>query len=291
MICKICNLNVKNLKSLSNHLKNHKISNGNYYETFLKKEGDGICKNLSCSNNTKLKGLLGYDTFCSKECMYSYLSTNDEINHKRKKQMIKKWKDPNSLLHSNERYKKISESLLGKKFSDERKRNISKSHIGQIAWNKEKPGCFSIETRNKMRDSQKEKRKDINSYWHSDKYKKWIELHRQKMLNGHASWMLKFMKKISKDELKLRKIVKELYSNCEFQQTVLNYSIDVAILEYKIAIEYDGYFHFDTKEHKEYHKKRQIEIEKEGWVFLRYNMYEKFPTLEQVKNDIEKLIK
>ena len=64
----------------------------------------------------------------------------------------------------------------------------------------------------------------------------------------------------------------------------------MAIPYLDIIIEYDGWYHFDTEEHKQYHNKRQQEIEEEGWKFLRYNIFQKFPTLEQVKEDIQKLI-
>ena len=36
---------------------------------------------------------------------------------------------------------------------------------------------------------------------------------------------------------------------------------------------------------------RQKRIEDEGWVFYRVTMFDKFPTLEEVKESIENLIK
>ena len=99
--------------------------------------------------------------------------------------------------------------------------------------------------------------------------------------------MIKAIKKISNEEIKLRNIIKELYLNCEFQYGIFRYAIDVALVEEKIAIEYDGYYHFDTKEHIEYHKNRQKRIEDQGWKFLRYN---KVPSLEQIKNDIRMIL-
>ena len=70
---------------------------------------------------------------------------------------------------------------------------------------------------------------------------------------------------------------------------IFRYEIDVAIPDKKIAIEYDGYYHFDTEEHKQYHKFRQEKIEKEGWKFLKYTIFDKFPNLEKLKNDIEEI--
>lgn len=117
------------------------------------------------------------------------------------------------------------------------------------------------------------------------------EKSRQRLLNGQALKMIKAIKKISNEEIKLRNMVKELYPDCEFQHSVFRYSLDVALVKEKIAIEYDGYYHFDTEEHKEYHKERQEKIENEGWRFYRVTMFDKFPRIEEVKENIENLIK
>lgn len=113
---------------------------------------------------------------------------------------------------------------------------------------------------------------------------------RKIMLDGGALKAIKAIKKISNEEIKLRGMVKELYPSCEFQYGVFNYALDVAILEYKIAIEYDGHYHFHTKEAINYFKLRQERIEKEGWVFLRYTMFDKFPSKEKIQSDLNKII-
>jgi len=291
VICKICNLELKNLRLLSIHIKNHGVDSKEYYENYLKKNGDGICKQPDCKNKTELVyGLGGYSKFCSRKCQFIFMSTNCEINSKRKKSMTKRWKDKDSLLHSTERKEKIIKSLTGKKFTEERKKKQSVSHIGQEAWNKDKPGCFSEESRKKMSDSQKRSRQDPDSFWNSEEYEKQKENTRQIMLSGRAIKMLKCQKNPSKPELMLSEIVKKSYQNSEIQYPVLNYIVDIAIPEYRIAIEYDGYFHFNTEEHKEYHKIRQERIESEGWLFYRVTMFDKFPTLDQIKENIEKLI-
>lgn len=111
------------------------------------------------------------------------------------------------------------------------------------------------------------------------------------MRNGGAAYIHKFIKNPSKPELRLRAMVKELYFTSEDTYKILNYDVDVALPEYKIAIEFDGRYHFDTEEHKDYHNKRQQEIEQEGWKFVRYTMFDEFPTTEQVKEDIEEILK
>jgi len=290
--CKICLEFFNTTRAFSTHIvKKHKMKTSEYYEKYLKKQGDGKCKLNSCNNITKILGINGYEKFCSRKCQYIFMSTNTEINNKRKISMERRWEDDNSLLNSKERKEKIRNSLVGKKFSERRKKNISDSHIGQEAWNKNKPGCFSKESRKKMSDTQKRLRNDPNSYWNSEKFEKEKDRIRNEMLNGKAIKMLKAQKNPSRPEVMLRDMVRELYSTCEFQYQVLNYAIDVAIPEEKIAIEYDGYFHFDTDEHKEYHKLRQEKIEKEGWKFLRYTIFDKFPDLEKIKEDINRILK
>ena len=123
---------------------------------------------------------------------------------------------------------------------------------------------------------------------HSEEFKEKL---RNKMINGGHSYISSFIKKISKEEKILREMVKELYSNCIYQFKIFRFEVDVALPKEKIAIEYDGWYHFDTEEHKQYHKQRQEKIEKEGWKFLRYSIFDKFPTIDALKNDIEKLKK
>jgi len=110
----------------------------------------------------------------------------------------------------------------------------------------------------------------------------------------HLARMRKQIKNPSKEELKLRLIIKEaaleLFGEnviVEHTYSILNYDVDDALPEYKIAVEYDGWYHFNIPGRKEYDTKRQQEIEQEGWKFIRYTMFDKFPTKEQVKEDIE----
>lgn len=66
--CKICNTWFNEHISFSNHIKKtHNISIQTYYDTYLKQEGEGICKH--CGNPTKYYGLgKGYSTYCSSKC-------------------------------------------------------------------------------------------------------------------------------------------------------------------------------------------------------------------------------
>ena len=130
--------------------------------------------------------------------------------------------------------------------------------------------------------------KDPNSKYNSkernEKLSKW-------MLDGHAVYMNQCMKNPSREQIDLWKICCKLLPNPIlnfpfYRKDKRNYSLDIADHRLGIVIEFDGWFHFDTEEHKKYHKRRQKNIKDEGWKFLRYTIFQKFPTLEKVKKDI-----
>lgn len=75
--CKICNAWFNDHISFSNHIKKvHGISVQAYYDTYLKRENEGICK--QCGKPTKYYGLgKGYSTYCSSKCSNI---ANSEIN-------------------------------------------------------------------------------------------------------------------------------------------------------------------------------------------------------------------
>ena len=184
-----------------------------------------------------------------------------------------------------------------KKFSENHLENL------RISRNKRKMKLWSEDQKKKL--IRNGSNNPMFNKHHSEKTKKLISLNstklkhseefkeklRNRMINGGHSYVSSFIKKISKEEKQLREMVKELYIDCVYQFKVFRYEIDVAIPKYKIAIEFDGWFHFDSEEHKIYHKNRQEKIEKEGWKFLRYNIFEKFPDIKKLKNDIEELNK
>jgi len=213
-----------------------------------------------------------------------------------------------------EKCRKISKSNTGKKRSEEFKKLISENRKGKPSGMKGKKQTEYCKKFNSDRLKNGEAKR-LNSFDRdTEKMKIFHEKSRERMRNNgakymhsfpcmgyknHTEWMSinrgkyqrSFIKKISKDEIKLRNLVRQIYKNCRFQHSVLSFDLDIAIPEYKIAIEFDGYYHFDTEEHKEYHKKRQQKIEQEGWKFYRISMFDKFPTLEKLKEDIEALIK
>ena len=148
--------------------------------------------------------------------------------------------------HTEEAKIKISNALKGKPLSEKNKLGISRALKGRI---------FTETWKNKLSKKAIDRIKKYGLVFHHP----------------------------SKEQIKLFKIIQELYPNCILEYWVkdVNRSIDIAILEHKIAIEYDGsYWHQD----KEADNKRQKEIESLGWKFIRFIDY--IPS----KQELEKLI-
>jgi len=83
--CKICGKKFKNLISLGNHI--HRVHKGmntkKYYDKFLKKDDEGICKMYgkisTCKKNTRFLSLnSGYSKFCDVKCMANCKQTRDK---------------------------------------------------------------------------------------------------------------------------------------------------------------------------------------------------------------------
>ena len=87
-MCGICEREFKSLNALGLHIYySHKdITLKQYYDKFLKKEGEGLCKN--CRNETKFITLgKGYNKFCSSKC----IANSDEIKNKKYNTNIDKY--------------------------------------------------------------------------------------------------------------------------------------------------------------------------------------------------------
>lgn len=184
--------------------------------------------------------------------------------------------------------------MYGRQHSEEAKEKMRLKRLGNIPWNKNRTGLQTMSEKEKERCRQfmiNGHSEYMNSFPKPKMSEKTKEKHRKRMLVGGAIKALQGVKKISKQELILRELVKKIFPDCSFQYKVLNYALDVAIPKYKIAIEYDGYFHFNNEKNIEYHKYRQKMIEQEGWLFLRYDIYSKLPIIEKLIEDLGLLIR
>lgn len=86
IICQICNTE-SGIRGFGMHLKHkHQLSYKEYYDAYLKKEGEGIC--MTCGCETKFfRG--NYKSFCSNKC----IGNNSEVNERRGKNISKTLRD------------------------------------------------------------------------------------------------------------------------------------------------------------------------------------------------------
>ena len=84
--CKICNREFKTNSGLGRHTKlTHNITSKEYYDRFLRKDNEGICK--ICTNPTSFRNWnIGYLKYCSSKCA----NLDEEIQHKSKQTNLKR---------------------------------------------------------------------------------------------------------------------------------------------------------------------------------------------------------
>ena len=206
--------------------------------------------------------------FCSRICYFKFPKSN-YIKLKIKKSVLKAYKredvkhnhlnnTPRGKNHPFFNKRGQGTPFYGKKHNKETLRKMSLKQEGQnhpMYGKKHKE-----ESKNKIR-------KSCRIIWNDEMRNK----QRQRMLNGQAAYCNTFINNPSKPQIELFKIIKEMYPNSKLNFQILNYSIDIVIPEFKLAIEYDGsYWH---KDKKEYDQKRQQKIESLGWKFIRYVDY------------------
>jgi len=105
----------------------------------------------------------------------------------------------------------------------------------------------------------------------------------KEMLNGKAAYMCSCNKSPSKPQVALFKLVKQIYPATILNYLSLNFSIDIAIPDKNIAIEYDSAWWHDGREVEDV--ERQKKLENIGWKFLRYKDY--IPTINELKTDLK----
>ena len=103
--CLICNREFNNIISLSRHLRSHKISSKDYYDKYLKKDGEGICPMYgripSCKKYTKFRSWR-YLKHCSTRCS----TLEHDVKVKYKQTNLKRYDVENPLQN-----KKIREKI------------------------------------------------------------------------------------------------------------------------------------------------------------------------------------
>jgi len=241
-----------------------------------------------------------------------------ETNKKRSDSLKGAWQDPNSTFNSNEYRRKKSRTMKELRSdpnniynSDEHKKNMSKSVKTAFQNPDIKQRHLESVSNPKARLENSKRIKaiwdDLDSVYNSDEFKlnrlkrqtnpesNWRKnhkrsvnasgfrrIHSERMLNGGAARANSFVQNPSKSQVLLFEKVRKIYPDAVLNYPVLNFSIDVAIPQENIAIEYDGsYWHQGRKEED---AKRQKELENIGWKFLRYVDY--VPKTDILKNDL-----
>ena len=121
--CQICGQFCKNLQSLHTHIRLHKISDRDYYDTYLKKEGDGICP--ICNRPTRFYGLRGYRRYCSMSCA----SLSPDAQEKLRETSQRKYhtNSPNQAYIIKEKQKQSLVDKFGEDFGKERYKRATKT--------------------------------------------------------------------------------------------------------------------------------------------------------------------
>lgn len=74
MKCKICNVVIDDSK-FQYHTRSHNLKSKEYYDLYIKKEGEGEC--IVCNGATKFKGIVsGYKIYCSSKCLLKCNTTS-----------------------------------------------------------------------------------------------------------------------------------------------------------------------------------------------------------------------
>lgn len=200
-----------------------------------------------------------------------------EIREKRKRITSKRYDDPE------ERRKQSERMLVRMKDKKTRKK------IGIASKNNWKNPDYRNKTTNSIKlswndeDRKKEMSKRAKKWWTKERREK----QRKRLLDGHAIYMNSCISVPTVPQKQLFNLCQELFPYCiiEYPCYNTNRSIDIAIPQLSIAVEYDGsHWHPD----KESDLERQKQLEEQGWIFVRYMDY--IPTKEKLLKDVNKAL-
>jgi len=131
--CKICNREFKNNNSLAKHLSSHNMSRKEYYDMYIKKNNEGLCKVCNAPTTFRTIGR-GYLKFCSYKC--SYQGANKKDINKGRKQSVgtirKRITNTNQKKKEEQKQKTLLKKYGVTNYSQtkEGKEKLSKAHKG-----------------------------------------------------------------------------------------------------------------------------------------------------------------
>jgi len=276
--CEICGARYKNLSSHYQH--KHNMTSKEYYDKFMKKEGEGICSKTGCLNETTFCNLeLGYRRFCSLKCSNSDVGVQQKktqsylrslgVEHPLQNQEIK------------DKFHKTCLERYGFKYPSQSEEIKGKMKLTMLL-------RFGVENASQsVAVKEKKKRTCLNNFGviHYFKTEKYRTENVDRMKKGQAAYMASFVRNPSVPQVELLGLVKSIFKDAVLNHSCLNYSIDVAIPSLMVAIEYDEPYWHQNLDHD---LKRQQEIEQQGWKFIRYKRH--VPSKEELTKDLGGLL-
>jgi|GEM_PF-2468636 len=262
--CKLCGKELRSSRLLVAHVRHiHKLSSKEYYDKFLKRNGEGLCK--ICNKETSYFDISnGYKKYCSIRCV----QIDPDIIEKKKLTSVKNYgvDHPSKILKN----KEMQKTRITKKNNDQ--------EFKKMVIEKLKNRIISEDTKLKMSISAKKRCNNSLSYIKSKEFR---NKQSALMKNGLAVYANSFVKNPSWPQIKTYNNVRTLYQEAVLNYQFKRYSLDIAIPSIKLDIEYDG---FRYHENREKDNTRDNFLRSHGWRVLRYRDH--IPKTEQLKNDI-----
>lgn len=252
MKCEICNKNCDGYKSLGTHISKSHGAVKNYYDLFLKKENDGVCK--MCGKETKFYKLnIGYRTTCSRNCSRKMMYTNESRN-KYKTTMLNKYgvENPSQINGVGEIISKKAKIRLSnpnerKRISKLTKEAMSNLDVKEKILNNRTP--WSAEQRKKHSEIMKLKHLDPNfrKKLYTEERNKKISNSKKEYWNSHPEERKRIMN-IWKDrsetslEIKMYNFLEQNNINFEKRYVLENKQYDAYLPTHNLLLEFDGEF-------------------------------------------------
>lgn len=262
IVCKICGMPMKNHKALSNHLyRTHRMQSRDYYEQYLKRDGEGFCK--ICGRPTNYFNLaMGYRTYCSAEC-----SRKDENIYKLAKETnLAKYGHTCSLANQDVRKKALDtkEEKYGNRYYCNSQKSREKYNQKTLEkYKADITDCDIISYKDKKFMCECKKCGTVFDITESLAY-----LRHYRYGISLCTVCFPLLDGSSGQEKEIADFIKSVYDGTviENDRTVLDKKeLDIYLPDRKIAFEFDGLFwHNELYKEKNYHVAKSDQCEDQG---------------------------
>ena len=263
--CKICGRkDFEKITSLTTHIQFHHkdYTAQSYYDKFLKKEGEGVCK--TCGKPTKFRTLLaGYSLFCSNKCVWQ----DPEVKAKRAEsisklteEQVREWRLKNIESHKNADGKCISYEELErrqKRSEESFKKYFEKCDCTFISYEQteKQPVTFRC---NKCGNEATYVRSLIDRMARTEDYGICHFCNNRKSVSIPERELRKFLNELAPEEIKLN-----------YRQLIGKMELDIVLPDHKLAIEFDGlHWHNENVVENDYHLKKTESCESVGYQLI-----------------------